>query len=66
MYELFPDSDLNEHYTKKREDPKAEAVLKANNPRELLMEQFFVPFMLGFIKELKCEYMQFMIPPKLQ
>ena len=66
MYEIFPDSDLNEHYTKKREDPKNEAVQKANNPRELLMEQFFVPFMLGFIKELKCEYMQFMIPPKLQ
>lgn len=39
---------------------------KANNPRELLMEQFFVPFMLNCLKELKCEYMHFMIPPKLQ
>ena len=66
MYEIYPESDLNEHFVKKREDPKAEAVSKANTPRELLMEQFFVPFMLGFLKELKCDFIQFMIPPKLQ
>ena len=66
MFELYPESDLTEHFAKRKEDPKAEAVQKANNPRELLMEEFFVPFMLNFLKELKCDYMQFMIPPKLQ
>jgi len=66
MYSIYPESDLVDFYSKKREDPKAEAVQKASNPRELLMEQFFVPFMLSFLKELKCDYMQFMIPPKLQ
>lgn len=30
------------------------------------MEQFFVPFMLSYVKELKSEFIQFMIPPKLQ
>ena len=25
-----------------------------------------MPFMLNFIKELKCDFIQFMIPPKLQ
>ena len=66
MYDIYPESDLVDHYAKMKEDPKGESVQKANNPRELLMEQFFVPFMLGFLKELKCEYMQFMISPKLQ
>ena len=63
---MYPDTDLNNYYQKKQEDPKAEEVQKANNPRELLLEQFFVPFMLNYLKELKCEYLQFMIPPKLQ
>ena len=66
MFKLYPESDLNDHFAKKQEDPKAESVQKATNPRELLMEEFFVPFMLSYIKELKCEYIQFMIPPKLQ
>ena len=66
MYQIYPETDLQDFYTKKREDPKQEVVQKPNNPRELLMEQFFVPFMLNFLKELKCDYLQFMIPPKLQ
>lgn len=63
---IYPETDLNAFYQKRQEDPKAEEVQKANNPRELLLEQFFVPFMLNFLKELKCDYIQFMIPPKLQ
>ena len=63
---MYPETDLQEHFQKRQEDPKAEAVHKANNPRELLLEQFFVPFMLNCLKELKAEYVHFMIPPKLQ
>ena len=66
LFQIYPEADLQEHFQKRQEDPKAEAVQKANNPRELLMEQFFVPFMLNCLKELKAEYLHFMIPPKLQ
>lgn len=66
LFQIYPESDLQEHFQKRQEDPKAEAVQKANNPRELLLEQFFVPFMLNCLKELKAEYVHFMIPPKLQ
>jgi len=66
LFQIYPETDLQEHFQKRQEDPKAEAVQKASNPRELLLEQFFVPFMLNCLKELKAEYVHFMIPPKLQ
>ena len=64
LIKLFPgESDLQSYYSKLNEDPKAEALKNPRNPRELLLENFFVPFLLTSIKELKCEHMQFLITP---
>ena len=30
-----------------------------------MMEHFFVPFLITAIKELKCEYLQFLITPEM-
>lgn len=47
------------------EDPKQDAVKNPRTPRELLLEHFFLPFMLGSIKELKCDSIQFLVEPEL-
>ena len=66
IIKLFPnDSDLQSYYNKLAEDPKQEAVKHPNTPRELLLENFFVPFLLTSIKELKCDHMQLLITPQL-
>lgn len=56
IMKLFPaEESLKEYYKKMAEDPKQESVKEPQNPRELVMEQFFVPFLLTAIKELKCD-----------
>ena len=59
-------ADVQKHYAKLREDANKEENKQATSPRELLLEHCFVPFLLSAIKELKPEYMQFLIMPKLQ
>lgn len=66
ILKLYPDeSTLQDYYSKLAEDPKQDALKNPRNPRELLLENFFVPFLLTSIKELKCEYLQFLITPQL-
>ena len=45
-------SDLAEYFARVAEDPKQESLKHAKTPRELLLENFFLPFMLTFLKEL--------------
>ena len=48
--ELYADEDLKGFYAKMQKDSKN---VKATTPRELIMEQFLVPFLILSIKELK-------------
>ena len=59
------DSELQEYYRKLNEDPKSDAIKNPSNLRELLMENFFVPFLLTSIKELKGEELKFLISKEL-
>lgn len=62
---IYPEKDLKAFHDKMKEDPKKEELKQASTPRELMMEAFFVPFILTAIKELKCEFLQFLISPEL-
>lgn len=48
------EGDLTAFYERSREDPIA-ANKAADTPRELLLERFFLPFLLHYIKDLKCD-----------
>ena len=53
----FPDeSMLREYYAKVAEDPKHDSLKNPKNPKELMMEVFFVPFLVSAIKDLKCDF----------
>ena len=54
-----------EFFQKAAEDPKQDAIKNPKHPRELCLENFWIPFMVTYIKELKCEYLQFLIPPEV-
>ena len=58
-------SDLAEYFARVAEDPKQESLKHAKTPRELLLENFFLPFMLTFLKELKHDDIKFLITPEL-
>ena len=47
--------DLLDYFSRCRKDPSNSNSKKANAPRELLLEQYFLPFMVVAIKELKTE-----------
>ena len=58
-------TELADYYNRKRANPTADESNKAFTARELMLEQFFVPFMVIAIKELKCETLQLMASPQL-
>ena len=53
-------------YSKIAEDPKQDGVKNPRNPQELLLEQFWVPFFLTALKELKCDNLQLLMHPTLE
>ena len=48
-----------------QDDPKQDALKNPRNPRELLLENFFIPFIAQSIKDLKCEEIKYLITPEL-
>lgn len=58
------ESDLTAFYERSREDPVA-ANKAADTPRELLLERFFVPFLLHFIKDIKCDAINILKRPEM-
>ena len=62
---MYDDRQLVEYYQKVAEGPKQDALKNPRNPRELLMENYFLPFMIMAIKELKCDEMRYLMYPKL-
>lgn len=58
-------ADLQKYFARVREDATKEENKQAMTPRELLLENCFVPFLLSSLKELKSENLSFVIMPKL-
>lgn len=52
--------DLSAWYKRKQESPTDEAAKKPHTARELLIEQFFMPMVVGYLKDSKCEAFTFM------
>ena len=66
IFNIYKDEGaLRDYYDRLAEDPKAESLKTARNPRELVLESYFLPFMCQAIKELKCEFIQFLVNPDL-
>ncbi len=67
VFKLFPNDELllKDFYAKMADDPKNESLKNPSHPRELLLENFFLPWIMTAIKELKCDHLQFLITPKL-
>jgi hypothetical protein len=59
--ELYSEDDLKSFHQKCQTDPQA--AKKASTPRELILEQFMVPFLLLAIKELKPDFIQIVNTP---
>ena len=58
-------TELLDYYNRKRSNPTSDEANKALTARELMMEQFFTPFLVIAIKELKCETLQLMASPQM-
>ena len=56
------DNDLSAYYKKKQEAPTE--VQKASTPAELLMEQYFIPFLVNYIKDLKADGISIIASPE--
>ena len=58
------ETDLTAFFERSREDPVA-ANKSAETPRELLLERFFLPFMLAFLKDLKSDNINILKRPEM-
>jgi len=48
------------------EDPKQDSLKQPRNPRELLLEQHFLPWFATTLKELKCDHLTLFIHPRFE
>jgi len=58
--------DLSEYYARQQADPTDETLKKPQNPRELLVERHFLPFILQYLRDLKSDFITLFVNPKLQ
>lgn len=61
MYE----SDLVDYYDRARADPTDPTLKSPSNPRELMIDQFFLPFMITYLKDLKCDTINMLKAPEM-
>ncbi len=61
----YDERSLEGYYRKLAEDPKQESLKNPSSPRELVLENYFLPFFLTALKELKCDSLQFLMTPQL-
>ena len=57
---------MADYYAKMAEDPKMDVLKNPRSIRELMMENFFVPFLVTTIKELKCDHLMFLMAPEME
>jgi len=66
IMEIWDEDILNEFYKRRSLNPTADDSKKALNPRELLVEQFFLPFLASYFRDNKMEAFTFMSTPEMQ
>lgn len=59
IFESMPD-DLSDFYKRRAANPTDEQSKKALTVRELMVEQFFLPFIVQYFRDTKCEGVSFM------
>lgn len=57
--------DLESFYSRRKANPNDELSKKATTYRELMIEQFFLPFLVTYFKDSKCEGFTIMASPGL-
>lgn len=62
--EIYGDN-LNEFYRRRQANPTDEQSKKALTARELLIEQFFLPFFVTYLRDLKIDAFTIMATPEL-
>lgn len=63
VFEVFGD-DLSGFYQRRSANPTEDASKKALTARELMIEQFFLPFVVQYLRDTKCEGLSFMATPE--
>ncbi len=56
------DSDLSAYYKRKQEAPAE--VIKASTPAELMLETYFIPFLVGYLQHMKAEGLSIVATPE--
>jgi hypothetical protein len=62
ILELQSPEELDDYYSKKQANPSE--VVKASNPTELMLEQYFMPFIVGYMKDLRSEAITIVATPE--
>lgn len=65
IFQKYDERRLESYYKKLAEDPKQDSLKNASSPRELVLENYFLPFFLTSMKELKSDSLSFLITPQL-
>jgi len=60
--ELY-EADLNKYYGRRQNKP--EEPYKPTHPIELLVEQYFIPFLVNYFKEIKQDSFTFLATPEV-
>jgi hypothetical protein len=61
IFEMY-DTDLSAYYKKKQDNPAD--VVKANTPIELLLEQYFMPFLVNYIRDVRVDAISIVATPE--
>lgn len=64
IFERYGD-DLEAFYSRRKANPSDDLSKKATTLRELMIEQFFLPFLIHYLKDVKCEAFSIMATPEL-
>ena len=65
IFDLYDEGGLDDFYKRKASNPADDSNKKAMNARELLVEQFFLPFLAGYFRDSKMEAFTFMSTPEM-
>lgn len=57
--------DLNDFYKRRKENPNDENSKKANSYRELMIEQFFLPLLVSYFRDSKCDAFSIVVSAEL-
>ena len=57
--------DLNDFYKRRKENPSDENSKKANSYRELMIEQFFLPLLVSYFRDSKCDAFSIVVSNEL-